>query len=119
MDKITVLTHESSDARSSNYCAISGEAFAIGETFGGAIDGLAAKVGPAKGTTLVVLQTMQADEYFTETQQQRLAALMSRWKSSEKEGLSAEEREELHGLVQAELVAATRRSAALFEKSKR
>jgi hypothetical protein len=114
VDRITVLTEESPNARP-RYCAVSGEVFAVGDTLGGALDGLAEKVGPATATTVVVLQPMKADEFFTEEQRRRLGDLMTRWKS---ESLAPGELEELHALVRDELDAATRRSAALLRNAK-
>jgi response regulator of citrate/malate metabolism len=58
---------------------------------------------------------MRPDELFTAEQQQRLAELLARWRAARDTGASLppQEQAELDALVQAELRAATERSAAL------
>lgn len=58
---------------------------------------------------------MQSDPYFTTAQQQRLAELMDRWRSARDSGsaLALEEQAELEALINAELEAASQRSANL------
>jgi len=69
----------------------------------------------AEAGTLVVVQRQRPDRYFTLEQQQKLAALMSRWRAARDAVApwSAEEQAELDALVEAELRAATQRAAAL------
>jgi hypothetical protein len=61
---------------------------------------------------------MRPDRFFDETQLERLADLMERWRQARDQGtpLLPVEQAELDQLVAAELEAATRRAAALLGK---
>lgn len=98
--------------------AVSGEAQSSGATVGQALDALRQQLGGPEQTTLVVVQPMQPDQFFTAAQQQRLAELMDRWRSARDSGtaLPPQEQAELETLVEAELRAATERSAALIRQ---
>jgi hypothetical protein len=78
-------------------------------------ENLRAQLGGPEQTTLVVVQPMRPDELFTAEQQQRLAELMARWRAARDAGASLppQEQAELDALVEAELRAATERSASL------
>ena len=91
----------------------------VGATAGQALDALTAKLGGPAETTLVVVQPMRPDALFTAAQQQRLAALMARWRTARDAGtpLPLEEQAELNGLVEAELRAAVDRSATLTRQA--
>jgi hypothetical protein len=95
--------------------AIAGGVQSVGATAGQALDALTAQLSGPEETTLVVLQPMRPDTLFTAEQQQRLAALMDRWRAARDSGstLPPEEQAELNALVEAELRAAAQRSAAL------
>lgn len=75
---------------------------------------MTAQLGGPTGTTLVVVQPMQPDAWFTAEQRQRLSELMARWRTARDAGQSLPpiEQAELDGPVQTELPAATQRSAA-------
>ncbi len=66
-------------------------------------------------TTLVAVRPMLPDAFFSVEQQQRLAKLMNRWRTARDTGIALppEEQAELDALVEAELRAATQRTAAL------
>jgi hypothetical protein len=100
------------------YRAVAGETQSVGATVGQALDALRAQLDSPEHTTLVVIQPMQPDELFTAAQQQRLAELMARWRAARDAGtaLSSEEQAELDSLVEAELRAATERSASLLRQ---
>jgi hypothetical protein len=61
---------------------------------------------------------MRPDALFTAEQQQRLAELLARWRAAHDAGASLppQEQAELDALVEAELRAATERSAALVRQ---
>ena len=67
---------------------------------------------------LVVVQPQVPDEYFTASQRDRLADLMSRWQGHRDAGqsLPPKEQTELEELVKAEVKAATDRAAALIRR---
>src|SRR5437870_2383356 len=95
--------------------AVAGEVQSVGATVGQALDALAAQLGGPAETTLVVVQPMRPDAWFTAEQQQRLAHLMARWRAARDAGapFPAEEQAELEALAEVELHAAAQRSAAL------
>jgi hypothetical protein len=97
------------------FLAVAGEVQSIGATAGEALDALAARLGGPEATTLIVVQPMRPDTFFTSEQQQRLGYLMTRWRAARDTGspFSPEEQTELDALVEAELRAASQRSAAL------
>lgn len=98
--------------------AVAGEVQSLGATAGQALDALAAQLGGPTETTLVVVQPMRPDAFFTAQQQQRLAELMGRWRAARDAGvpLPAEEQAELDALAEAELRAAAERSAELVRQ---
>jgi hypothetical protein len=98
--------------------AVAGEVQSVGATVGQALDALRAQLDGPEQTTLIVVQPVQPDELFTAAQQQRLAELMARWRAARDAGTSLppQEQAELDALVEAELRAATERSAALLRQ---
>lgn len=69
--------------------------------------------------TAIAGQHFGPDQFFTTQQQERLRALMERWRRVRdgQESISPEECAELNALVETELEAATRRAAALVDDS--
>ncbi len=112
------IVPEPSTGTQNGYRAIAGEAQSVGETVGQALDALTAHLGGAEGTTLVVVQRMRPDAWFTAQQRQRLAELMECWRTARDAGaaLPPEEQAELDALVEAELRAASQRSADLVRQ---
>jgi hypothetical protein len=110
-----VLVPENVPASPPSFRAIAGDVQALGATAGQALDALTAQIGIPEQTTLVVVQPMRPDGWFTAEQRQRLADLMARWRAARDAGgpFPPEEQAELDALVRAELVAAAQRSAAL------
>lgn len=98
--------------------AVAGEAQSVGATVGQALDALREQMGGSEQTTLIVVQPMRPDELFTAAQQQRLAELLADWRTARDVGtvLSTKDQAELDALVEAELHAATERSAALVRQ---
>lgn len=98
--------------------AIAGDVQSSGATVGQALDAVHAQLGGPEQTTLVVVQLMQPDHLFTAEQQQRLAELLARWRAARDAdaSLPPQEQAELDALVEAELRAATERSASLVRQ---
>jgi hypothetical protein len=115
MTTIAIVPHNP-QAPAPQFRAVAGELQSVGATLGQALDTLTAQLGGPGETTLVVVQPMRPDALFTAAQQQqRLAELMARWRVARNAGtaLPPHEQAELDALVEAELRAATARSAAL------
>jgi hypothetical protein len=90
----------------------------LGRTAGEALDALTALLEPADAGTLVVVQQMQPDQFFTALQISRLQELMNRHRDAaeaSEAALSPAEEAELRALIDAELLASTSRSAALAD----
>lgn len=100
-----------------SYRAVAGEKHAQGKTAGEALDALTAQLSADEASTLVVVQSLRPDRFFTATQQQRLAALMARWRILRDQGstLPPDEQTELEALIAAELQASAARTAALAD----
>ena len=90
----------SDDSGRKLYRAITGDKHSVGETAGQALDALIAHLSETEFK-----------------QQKRLSELMSLWRSARDQGqaLSPEQQTELDTLVEAELKAATARTAALMQ----
>jgi len=110
-----VLVPENTPTSPPAFRAIAGDVQALGATAGQALDAVTAQLGGPGETTLIVMQPMRPDQWFTAEQRQRLAELMARWRAARDTGapFAPEEHAELEALVRAELEAAARRSAAL------
>ncbi len=90
----------------------------MGRTPGAALDALAEQLDETEGNTLIVVQGMRPDEFFTAQQQQRLADLLAQRRTALDEGrqLGPAEAAELEALVETELDGATRRAAAMISE---
>lgn len=114
---MTTIAIVPDNPKNSSACfrAVSGEKQSTGATAGQALDALREQLGKPDQTTLIVIQPMQPDKLFSKAQQQRLAELLTRWRTTRDAGtlLPSEEQAELDALVEAELRAACQRSAAL------
>jgi hypothetical protein len=113
---MTTVTIQPADPSSppSGYRAIADGKEASGPTVGQALDALTTQL-PAEDIALVIIRPMKGDAYFSEADRQRLADLMARWRTARDAGgrLPAVEQAELDALADAELKAATARTAAL------
>jgi hypothetical protein len=114
MATITVLPDDPRTA-APPYRAVAGDKQAVGSTVGQALDGLRAKLDGPQETTLVIVQPMTPDTFFTAEQRNRLAALMDLWRAARDAGstLPTDEQAELDALVETEVRAATERAAVL------
>jgi len=100
-----------------SYRAIAGEKHAQGKTAGEALDALTAQLSADEASTLIIVQSLRPDHFFTAGQQERLATLMDRWRTARDRGASlpADEQAELETLIAAELQASAARAAALAD----
>lgn len=116
---IRVAITRDDDGEKGSWClAVAGSTQAEGRTAGEALDALNAQLGKSQTGTLVILQAFQADDAFSEQQQQRLSALMSKWREARDAGggLSADGQRELEALIDAEVKAAGQRAESLGRK---
>jgi hypothetical protein len=99
------------------YRAIAGEKHAQGKSAGEALDALTAQLSADEASTLIIVQSLRPDRFFTAAQQQRLEALMARWRTLRDQGASlpADEQAELEALIAAELQASSARAAELAD----
>ncbi|MEK6301728.1 MAG: hypothetical protein AABO41_13540 [Acidobacteriota bacterium] len=100
------------------YRAISGARQSEGKTAGEALDALAKQLNEEEASTLVIVQNLRPDGFFTAQQQKRLGELMTQWRSArDKNGaLKREEQAELEALIEAELNAAIRRAESALKE---
>jgi hypothetical protein len=97
-----------------SFRAIAGEKHAQGKTAGEALDALTSQLSEDESSTLVIVQSLRPDRFFTDVQQQRLTALMARWRA-QGNTLPPVEQAELEALIAAELKASAARAAALAD----
>jgi hypothetical protein len=115
----TVAISPVSDANGEKiYRAVAGDKQSTGKTAGEALDALTAQLEGDEFSTLLIIQSFRPDWFFSAFQQQRLSELMNLWRTARDEGqsLSPEQQAELDSLVEAELKAATARTAALVQQ---
>jgi hypothetical protein len=98
------------------YRAASGDRQSTGKTAGAALDALTAQMETQEIEGFLLLQTHQPDRFFTAQQQQRLAELMSQWRTARDVGDSFPSalQSELDALIEAELDATAARSQAIL-----
>jgi hypothetical protein len=117
MTKVTIV--QENDPPNAAFRAAARNRQSVGRTPGAALDALTQQLDESETQTMIVLQSLKPDEFFTAAQQQRLQQLLARQRDS-REGtgpaLSAEERSELESLVDAELDGAAARAAAMVRE---
>jgi hypothetical protein len=98
------------------YRAAIGDRQSIGKTAGAALDALTIEMGSEEINGFLLLQNHQPDQFFTAEQQQRLAELMSSWRTARDRGdtLPAEQQVELDNLIEAELGATAERAKTIL-----
>ncbi|HJT31640.1 MAG TPA: hypothetical protein VJ783_06270 [Pirellulales bacterium] len=114
MTRVSILL-EPGDGGAVRYRAVAGEQQSVGNTAGEALDALSAQLPADQKGTLVVVQNLQADEFFTKQKRARLEELMTRWRAARDANLAlpATEQAELERLVRDEVAAAGRRAAVM------
>lgn len=116
MTTVAILpTRDASGEKS--YRAIAGDKHSVGKTAGQALDALTAQLGETEFSALLVIQSFRPDAFFSAQQQEWLSELMRLWRSARDRGqeLLPEQQAQLDDLVEAELRAATARTAALMQ----
>lgn len=119
MTKVTIVA-ENPGSPDQTYRAAARNRQSVGRTPGAALDALAAQLDESETATLIVLQTLRPDEFFTANQQQRLGELLLRQRSAREMGtaFTASEQSELQSLVEAELDGAAARASAMVRELK-
>ena len=119
MTKVAILPESSPNGV--GYRAVAGQQQSFGATPGQAFDALATQLPEDNMGTVVIVQQMQPDRFFSAAQQSRLEELMARWRAARDAGtrLPADEQDELDSLVEAEVKAATERATALLHELER
>ncbi len=99
------------------YHAMAGDKQSHGKTAGEALDALTTQLQEEAGT-LVIVQNLHPDRFFDADQQRRLAELMARWHAARNAGTSlpTTEQTELDALIEEEVRASTKRTAALLHE---
>jgi hypothetical protein len=118
-DMTTVAILPVSDADGEKlYRAVAGDKQSTGKTAGEALDALTAQLEGDEFSTLLIIQSFRPDWFFSAQQQQRLSELMNLWRIAREQGqtLTPQQQIELDSLVEAELKAATARTAALVQQ---
>lgn len=115
MTTISILPEPVTES-GTKFRAISGNQQSLGKTPGEALDSITAQLNDQESGTLIVVQKMRPDRFFSEAQQLRLAELMVRWRAARESGatLPTDEAEQLDLLVSAELEATRQRSLLLY-----
>ena len=114
-----MILPETPGSPSTRFRAVARTAESTGDTPGAALDALTQQVGESETGTMVVIQELRPDQFFTAAQQNRLGELMALWRAARDAGtaLAPEQQAELESLVDAELEGATRRAAAMSAAS--
>jgi hypothetical protein len=117
---MTTISVLSPPVAGDGYRAVANGHEAAGETPGKAIDALVEQTGQPTGATLVIIQPKGGDEFFSDTQIQRLSELMARWRTARdtQTPFPAADQVELDSLIAEELKAAIARSAALLKAAR-
>lgn len=107
MTNIAILPEPAADG-SLVFRAVAGKLQSVGRSAGEALDALTAKLPNRENGTLVLVQQGKPDRFFSATQQERLGALVNRWREARDRGgeLPADEAAELEKLVDEEIHAA-------------
>jgi len=108
------LFREGADS-ATTFRAVSARTQTTGRTPGEALDALTSQLGEDDLGTLIIVRGLRADQFFDETQRERLKQLMAQWRQARDSGLtlSADEQSELERLIDAEVLAAAQRTEAL------
>jgi hypothetical protein len=117
MTKITIVA-ENPGSPNARFRASAEDLESVGTTVGAALGALTDRLDPAEAGTLIVVQKLQPDEFFTAAQRDRLQELLTKRRTAHDSGcdLSQNELKELEQLVDAELDGATRRAAAMVRE---
>lgn len=114
MTKVAMLAGTSNGGLPS-YRAAAGDKQSVGRTAGEALDALVSQLPTDQAGTIVIVQDLRPDRFFTAAQRERLSELMDRWRAARDAGASLDpaEQAELDALVEAELHGSAERAAAV------
>jgi hypothetical protein len=117
MTKVAILTGPMNSG-APTYRAVAGERQSAGRTAGEALDALVTQLPEGEAGTIVVVQALRPDRFFSAAQQQRLSELMDRWRAARDGGgtLPADEQAELDALAEAEVRGSADRTAAMLRE---
>jgi hypothetical protein len=112
MTTVSILPVSNANGEKS-YRATIGNKHSVGKTAGQALDALTDQLGEAEFSAFFVIQSFRPDPLFNADQQERLSELMNLWRLARDQGqeLPPEQQTELDQLAEAELRAATVRTA--------
>ena len=115
------IFQESGKQNKRRYRAVKGQQQAEGKTPGQALDSLEKLMTSEQkvASSLIILQRFQSDAHFSQTQIERLQALMTQFQNSIKsdDSFTLEEKAELEELVEAEWIAAIARGATILAQA--
>jgi hypothetical protein len=97
--------------KANSYKAVSNGKESVGRTIGEAIDSIYGQLGADEQNTVIYVQELKGDEFFSDEQIERLSKLMKKWRLARDKGemLPAEEQAELEKLIEIELEASGKR----------
>ena len=100
------------------YRAVAGNRESVGRTPGEALDAMTSQLDEDESGTIVIVQHLHSDRFFSAAQRERLGVLMTRWREARDSGgeLAPDEQSELEGLVEAEERAAAKRAEAILRE---
>ncbi len=116
MTTVAILP-ENAEPGGTTYRAVAGKVQAVGRSAGEALDALTAQLSDDQTGTLVIVQSLRPDRFFTAEQQQRLGALMEQWRTArDTQGRwPADNQAELEAHIEAELQAAVLRAGEMLD----
>ncbi len=113
-----IITAENPRSSDNTFRAATRGHESVGSTPGAALHALAEQLDEKEINTLIVLQNLRPDEFFTAAQQERLAALLAERRIALDSGLQmdADAKAELETLIDAELDGAAQRAATMIRE---
>jgi hypothetical protein len=117
MTKVTITRNNPGSASGTFRAATRGHE-SVGQTPGAALDALASQLNEHDADTLIVVQNLRPDKFFTTAQQKRLSELLESRRTALDSGREMDPAEsvELESLIDEELEAATRRAEAMIDE---
>jgi len=116
MTAVTIVRENTEPGDEPRFRAIAGNSSNgdyVGKTAGEALDALTKQLGGPDDSSIIVVQQMRPDHFFTSEQINRLQSLISRSKTS---ALTPDEQAELGALISEELQASALRVSAVADE---
>jgi hypothetical protein len=100
------------------YHAVAGDKQSYGGTAGEALDALTPQLSEDERATIVIVQSFRPDRFFGAEKQGRMVELMEQWREAQDAGTSLPDsmQAELDALIEEEIRASARRTAALLDE---